>query len=484
MGFEFGNFYSTYQALHPKFKNGFFLSPACLAIIESISNDMSGLCQDVLEEIDIFQRQDKIASRDYKERHFGWFSLRGREGIAKARNKRILRFFRENNMALRRNQLRYADLLLKLILAVVVHAQDQLPSEGAANVNGFHNYLVQSVSEGLVSMRRIETDLKTDLGVASLRLEASRWWAGFPPRAPGVAPINQLEELARVWVNAEARIPHSHNADVNELQTMMHRLRDNHERELRRIRGDQETRIEEHAAELRRINEARQADLARYDADRARWDAERDRHQEEMMEFRQGLKSLQTEVQKLSKDLDDQRRGRENEKKRNRQQEARLRDERNGLLHERDSALAEKLKAERQARQAEQDRQEKAVAQEKLERRSKLLQRENDCLQEKLLHLTPQHRHPSERSSSSTRTRRSSSRTSSQIVPLSSRTKHPPISYDNRANRPTSPSSGSTTAAEDEGEIPIGLYVRKGDISEAPLRRSYHSGRTRHMPGM
>lgn len=119
-GSEFGIFYATYQTLYPKFRNGLFLSPTCLEIIAKMSEDMSTFCRELLEEIDNFQRRDRIASQAYIERNYACFLFGGRNNSEKARNKRILKFFRENNMELRRSQLGYATLLLQVILAVVV----------------------------------------------------------------------------------------------------------------------------------------------------------------------------------------------------------------------------------------------------------------------------------------------------------------------------------------------------------------------------
>ena len=120
MGREFRAFYHSYQALYPKIENTSFLSHSCLAMIKHISDDITTLCHDVDEEVTLFERQDSVATQLHIRVVWGCWAVGGDKSNTMDRNNRILRFIKEKNMTVRRSQLRYAELLLKLVLAVTM----------------------------------------------------------------------------------------------------------------------------------------------------------------------------------------------------------------------------------------------------------------------------------------------------------------------------------------------------------------------------
>jgi len=119
MGREIRSFYHSYQALYPKVQDSSFLSPTCLLMVQRISDDITTVFQGIDDGLDLFERREGIEShmRRYRRPNFWLFS---KSTKALDRNGRILRFLEENHSILRRSYIRYAELLLKLVLAVIM----------------------------------------------------------------------------------------------------------------------------------------------------------------------------------------------------------------------------------------------------------------------------------------------------------------------------------------------------------------------------
>ena len=89
-------------------------------MIKHISDDITTLCHDVDGEVTLFEKQDSVATQLHIRVVWGCWAVGGDKSNAMERNNRILRFIKEKNMTVRRSQLRYAELLLKLVLAVTM----------------------------------------------------------------------------------------------------------------------------------------------------------------------------------------------------------------------------------------------------------------------------------------------------------------------------------------------------------------------------
>jgi len=354
------------------------------------------------------------------------------------------------------------------------YAQETEPSAGALNINNYHNYLIQDVTDDLRTMRQTEDELRRNNWDDHDFTRASEWWDGLAPRRPGAPAVNPLEELARLWVNPEARFVLGPNAELAEFEFAAQRLRDQYEEQLQRF-IDHTRR--EHAVELEQVNTAREAERLRYEEDRVHWETHRRDFELQMGEIRQTVDALRKEVQTLTRRLDAEKRSRNDERQQNQQREARLRRERTESFHagQTERVKAEKAqqraeKAEIQARRAEQELGSAAMVNRKLEKQNKLLQKEIEVYS----HRASQPRHHVDRTASSTHSTKPSTRSMPTSSSSSFKRNGPPMSYYNALhNRAPSLSGGSTTAMEDDDHDHAPTHGRRRSRS-----RVSHRGRS------
>ena len=121
MGREFRAFHASYQIVRPYLQQpSYFISSAGSALIRNIHDGVEIICEDLIEDVEIFTEQLEKAERMNQKRTNPFFIFHGGNSNTRDRNKRILKFFEEEDYALERCQLRYGTMLLNLMLAVFV----------------------------------------------------------------------------------------------------------------------------------------------------------------------------------------------------------------------------------------------------------------------------------------------------------------------------------------------------------------------------
>jgi hypothetical protein len=121
MGREFKAFHASYQIVRPYLQQpSNFVSEAGSALIRNIHDGVEFICEDLIEDVQIFTEQLEKAKRVNQKRTNPFLIFYGANSSIRDRNKRILKFFEEDDYALERCQLRYGTMLLSLMLAVFV----------------------------------------------------------------------------------------------------------------------------------------------------------------------------------------------------------------------------------------------------------------------------------------------------------------------------------------------------------------------------
>ncbi|KAF2193489.1 hypothetical protein K469DRAFT_237204 [Zopfia rhizophila CBS 207.26] len=252
MGREIKAFHSSYQIVRPYLHGlSLFISDAGSELVHNVQDGIGMICEDLSEKVRTLQEQLDEATR----RHHGYFMPI--YSLGRARSKRIQNFFERNNYSLERAQVRYGNMLLKLILAVLVYAQYIHEAHPADNFPDASNYLVTDLYLALGDIRRKEARAKRKRRTSALPVEASWWWDGLSHQ-PNMERVTPLEELARIWVNPEARLAAQPTAQAHEFQMIIQQLRSQNEQQRTRIRElsaenqQQSTRIRELSEENQR----------------------------------------------------------------------------------------------------------------------------------------------------------------------------------------------------------------------------------------
>ncbi|KAF2257569.1 hypothetical protein CC78DRAFT_588323 [Lojkania enalia] len=147
---------------------------------EDISNDLSPL----KEQLDQDDRDSRLRTKHTYILHKGMF-------IKRDRNKRIQKFLEQKGYcALERCQLRYSNMLLNLILAVLVYAQHIYDDTAAAAFPDVSYYFVADLVYTMYKLRSKETQERRRRRVKSLPVEVGWWW-DEPPLQPPSRPLGQ-----------------------------------------------------------------------------------------------------------------------------------------------------------------------------------------------------------------------------------------------------------------------------------------------------
>jgi len=121
MGYEFKAFHASYQIIRPYLQQpSYFISEAGAELVRNIHDGVETICDDIHNKIQSFKEQLDRAQRASQKRVNSFFAIHGGRPTARDRNKRILKFFEQDDFALERCQLRYGNMLLNLMLAVFV----------------------------------------------------------------------------------------------------------------------------------------------------------------------------------------------------------------------------------------------------------------------------------------------------------------------------------------------------------------------------
>jgi hypothetical protein len=121
MGREFKAFHASYQIVRPYLQRpSWFISEAGANLVRNIHDGVETICEDVIEEVQILTEQLEKAKRVNQKRSNPFLVFHGANSTTRDRNRRILKFFEEDDYALERCQLRYGTMLLNLMLAVFV----------------------------------------------------------------------------------------------------------------------------------------------------------------------------------------------------------------------------------------------------------------------------------------------------------------------------------------------------------------------------
>ncbi|KAF2800140.1 hypothetical protein K505DRAFT_370443 [Melanomma pulvis-pyrius CBS 109.77] len=227
MGHEFKAFHASYQIIRPYLQQpSDFISEVGLNLVRSIHDGVEAICEDIIEDVHTFAEQLERAKRVHENRVNSFFLLHGGKSTARDRNKRVLRFFEDNNYTLQRCQLRYGNMLLNLMLAVFVYAQCMHDVEDEAAFPDTSAYLIADLYTALTELRSRERREKRASRRNTLLVEAGLWWDGLPPNPPNMEPLAPMAILTRIWVNPEARLAANPAAGAQGFQDIIRQWRE------------------------------------------------------------------------------------------------------------------------------------------------------------------------------------------------------------------------------------------------------------------
>lgn len=204
----------------------------------------------------------------------------------------------------------------------------------------YARYLIEDLESTLGEVKTKEKREKRLRRVQNLPVEASWWWDGLPPRPPFVETLTPLEELARIWVNVEARLGVRPNADMQQWQRVLSQWREQNQ-QLRAALH----RVDAQNTELLRTNQQLRSENIQHAQDIEQMRSEND-------QLRQAFRKLEDDTSELIDELEEERLARQKEeqsKTRYYSDYNHIKDRYNRLLREKETA--EKTAAEyRQAR--------------------------------------------------------------------------------------------------------------------------------------
>jgi hypothetical protein len=122
IGHEIKAFHASYLIVRTYLQPpSFLISQIGSTLVHNIHDGVETICENIGDDIRTFKEECNKASRA-RERSFNSFLVGHSGGMSpKDRNKRIQKFLQLNDFyALERSQLRYGNMLLNLIIAVIV----------------------------------------------------------------------------------------------------------------------------------------------------------------------------------------------------------------------------------------------------------------------------------------------------------------------------------------------------------------------------
>ncbi|ORX96498.1 hypothetical protein BCR34DRAFT_607614 [Clohesyomyces aquaticus] len=235
MGREVNSFHATYQILRPHIhSSSHLINRDGQALVERIYDGIGINCNSIELKVRSFeQRLRNGPRRSQKSALKAWLG-----GHSNEQDKAYRRFFESNAFTLERCQIRCADLLLKVVLAVLVYAQNIHNVEAIANFPDESHHLIEGLEMAWGNLREIELRaLQSEATEARpVRVQARGWWEGLPFQPLGTE-ATILERLTWLWVNHEARLAARPNPAQEDFMAQIRYWRDHYNAEAELSRG-------------------------------------------------------------------------------------------------------------------------------------------------------------------------------------------------------------------------------------------------------
>ena len=122
LGYEVKAFHASYQIIRPFLRPPVsFISEPGVNVVRNIHDGVMTICEDITQDIQGLEGRLGKTTRASQRRVNSFFALHGGRLTVREQNKQIVKFFsQKRDYSLERCQLRYANMLLNLMLAVLV----------------------------------------------------------------------------------------------------------------------------------------------------------------------------------------------------------------------------------------------------------------------------------------------------------------------------------------------------------------------------